>query len=482
MKCPYCGAEVRGDVCEYCGSEVRTKSAEIDEENTDKPKKSLKSRLLKILLVVVCVFVGLIGVGMVFGDSTPPVVHVADQTVPYGAKLSVNELASAKDDRSDTVTLRIDSVSSKKAEILSNGEEISFPDVGKYTITISGTDDSENTATTEVIVEVIDDVPPEIAEVGENASLAYGERLYISDKAVEENKLYVKAADEISDVNVKIAGIVPVSDGLTQESFSFDESSARFDQLGSYEVEVTVLDASQNHVEKKFVVNVVDKKNPVLDGLEESFTLAESDQEADFLGSVSANDEIDGDLTDRISVDTSKIKFGEVGEYTVAYSVSDNAGNTLTKTIPVIVKDSTPPDLELNEGTFNLTAGDSAPAYKSNVSAVDTEDGNVSSRIKVDDSDVDYDSPGTYTVVYTVEDLTGNTSTETAKVVVSAPERSISGGSSSSGSAEATDEGEVLITKTGECYHSHKCGSGDYFAVPLSEAKARGLRPCKRCY
>lgn len=42
--------------------------------------------------------------------------------------------------------------------------------------------------------------------------------------------------------------------------------------------------------------------------------------------------------------------------------------------------------------------------------------------------------------------------------------------------------GTVLITRTGECYHTHKCGNGTYFKVSLKEAKARGLRPCKKCY
>lgn len=42
--------------------------------------------------------------------------------------------------------------------------------------------------------------------------------------------------------------------------------------------------------------------------------------------------------------------------------------------------------------------------------------------------------------------------------------------------------GTVLITRTGECYHTHKCGNGTYFEVTLKEAKARGLRPCKKCY
>ena len=40
----------------------------------------------------------------------------------------------------------------------------------------------------------------------------------------------------------------------------------------------------------------------------------------------------------------------------------------------------------------------------------------------------------------------------------------------------------VYVTSTGECYHTHACGRGNYDRSPLKDAKAQGLRPCKKCY
>ena len=40
----------------------------------------------------------------------------------------------------------------------------------------------------------------------------------------------------------------------------------------------------------------------------------------------------------------------------------------------------------------------------------------------------------------------------------------------------------VYVTPTGKRYHSRICGNGDYYKVTLSEAKSRGLTPCKKCY
>lgn len=39
----------------------------------------------------------------------------------------------------------------------------------------------------------------------------------------------------------------------------------------------------------------------------------------------------------------------------------------------------------------------------------------------------------------------------------------------------------VYITGKGFCYHLKKCGKGNYYSVSLDEAKAKGLRPCKKC-
>lgn len=39
----------------------------------------------------------------------------------------------------------------------------------------------------------------------------------------------------------------------------------------------------------------------------------------------------------------------------------------------------------------------------------------------------------------------------------------------------------VYRTRTGKCYHKEPCGPGEYYEVPLSEAK-RTLEPCKKCY
>lgn len=43
-------------------------------------------------------------------------------------------------------------------------------------------------------------------------------------------------------------------------------------------------------------------------------------------------------------------------------------------------------------------------------------------------------------------------------------------------------ESTVYVTKTGSKYHAYKCGNGTYYATTLSDALARGLSPCSKCF
>lgn len=43
-------------------------------------------------------------------------------------------------------------------------------------------------------------------------------------------------------------------------------------------------------------------------------------------------------------------------------------------------------------------------------------------------------------------------------------------------------ESTVYITRTGEKYHTHKCGNGTFFASTLSTAQSMGLTPCSKCF
>ena len=111
--------------------------------------------------------------------------------------------------------------------------------------------------------------------------------------------------------------------------------------------------------------------------------------------------------------------FSTPGQYNVVLKGTDNSGNESTKTITVTVTDNIPPVFsELSEG-FSLTDKDkNAPDYLVGIAATDEIDGDITTNIKVDDSQVQYGKAGSYSVSYSVSDASGNAATATAPVLI----------------------------------------------------------------
>ena len=192
----------------------------------------------------------------------------------------------------------------------------------------------------------------------------------------------------------------------------------------------------------------------------------------------SANDDTDGDLTEDIIIDDSQVVYGEPGIYDIVVSVKDLSGNENSQTFKVSIADMVAPVISLSKTVFSVTEGDSAPDYLNIATASDNMDGELTRSVVVDDSNVNYDEPGTYPVVFKVSDSTGNETYETASITVSekVQERA------STQTETSNNDVIVLITKTGECYHRKECGRGNYFEATLETALNRGLRACEKCW
>ena len=195
-----------------------------------------------------------------------------------------------------------------------------------------------------------------------------------------------------------------------------------FSEPGLYSIVLTATDQSGNRSQKEITVTVIDKTPPVLNGLQENYTIAEKDTEKpNYLDGITATDEIDGDLTESIIIDDSKVKYKTVGTYNVTYTVSDKSENKATAAVPVIISDTTPPVITLSKTSISKTVIDSKPNYSYYVSKVeDANDGNVKSSLTVDDSSIDYKVPGTYNAVLHAQDKSGNTAESSMQVIITA--------------------------------------------------------------
>ncbi len=187
------------------------------------------------------------------------------------------------------------------------------------------------------------------------------------------------------------------------------------------------------------------------------------------------NSDIDGITIDE---DDETITLGALGTFEITVLAEDESGNESEAKVSIVVEDHVQPVLSLSQTTFSLTEGDLTPNYVSVADASDNVEGDLTAVISVDSSKVNYNSPGTYEVTYAVSDSSGNVTYQTATVTVAAKPQPAASSNVTSGASNS----QVMITRTGECYHTHKCGNGTYFWVSFSEAQSRGLRPCQKCY
>jgi len=130
---------------------------------------------------------------------------------------------------------------------------------------------------------------------------------------------------------------------------------------------------------------------------------------------VSASDDVDCDLTDKIVV-SSNLDINTVGTYTINYFVSDEASNLANAEVLVTVYEDLPPELNVNSlDEINVFQGSTfvLPSY----TAIDEIDGDLTINIRVED-DININVPGIYTLTFLVTDSGNNTVTKIVKVNV----------------------------------------------------------------
>ena len=133
----------------------------------------------------------------------------------------------------------------------------------------------------------------------------------------------------------------------------------------------------------------------------------------DYKAGVTATDNEDGPLTDKIEVVEETVKIDVVGSYQVTYKVTDKNNATTTKTITVTVTENKKPVINAEDKEViqyrELNELDG-------VSATDEEDGKV--EVKVKNSTVKLDTPGDYEITYQATDTYNQTTEKTIKVTV----------------------------------------------------------------
>ena len=135
---------------------------------------------------------------------------------------------------------------------------------------------------------------------------------------------------------------------------------------------------------------------------------------------VTATDEEDGDITNKIEILKNDVNVNEPGIYDVTYKVTDTQGASYTTTIKVTVNPKAAdlnacPVIQATDKT--LTVGDEFDPL-ADVTAEDEEDGDITDKIEILENEVDTTKPGKYEVTYKVTDSGGASHVKTIKVTV----------------------------------------------------------------
>ncbi len=179
---------------------------------------------------------------------------------------------------------------------------------------------------------------------------------------------------------------------------------------GQYEIVYSATDSKNNTTIKKRTVFV--SSAPII--THPGKTIVYLGESFDPRLGVTAIDAEDGDLTEQVLIGGDIVDTNSAGDYVVTYSVSDIAGSEAFET-RINVVTSRPiitgtDDLAINPGSvFDPLSG---------VEATDAEDGDITDRIEILSNNLNVDIPGTYTIIYYVEDKNGGNYTASRIITV----------------------------------------------------------------
>ena len=251
-------------------------------------------------------------------DEAPVVTSKNSITLSVGDKFEIKDLDLKVIDKEDgDIT--------DKAVIDKSDVDTSKP--GQYWVKVSVIDSHGNTVTKLIGVKVVEKAPA------------------VKDEApviTSKNSITLSVGDkfEIKDLDLKV---IDKEDGDITDKAVIDKSDVDTSKPGQYWVKVSVIDSHGNTVTKLIGVKVVEKapaakenqapvitsKNRVTIKVGHKLEITDLD--------LKVIDAEDGDITNKATIDASKVNINKPGEYWVSIVVSDSDGAQVTKLIGVDV-------------------------------------------------------------------------------------------------------------------------------------------------
>ncbi len=319
-------------------------------------------------------------------ETTAPTAECQDITVQLdaagNASISAQDINGGSSDNCGIAGIAIDKT------------DFGCDDLGANTVTLTATDDSENSATCEATVTVLDVTEPTAA--CQDITVHLG----------PDGKASISAAD-VDSGSADNCGIA----GMALDQTDFDCTD-----IGTNTVILTVTDGSDNPNTCEATVTVLDVTEPTAVCQDITVQL-----DTDGNATISAGD-VDGGSFDNcgiaaIAIDKTEFSCSDPQTNTVTLTVTDDSGNTSTCTATVTVEDNVAPTALCQNITVQLDANGNASINPTDVDNGSSDACGIASR-SLDTSIFDCSDVGANTVTLTVTDVNGNSSTCTATVTV----------------------------------------------------------------
>ncbi|MBC1373581.1 DUF5011 domain-containing protein [Listeria booriae] len=318
-------------------------------------------------------------------SNDAPVITASDKTLKKGGSFDPMAGVSASDTEDGNLT----------SSVRVTANDVDTSAVGTYHVTYSVTDSDGNTTTRTITVTVTSNDAPVIVA---------------SDQTIKKGKAF----DVMAGVSASDLEDGDVTAGITVTANDVDTNT-----VGTYHVTYSVTDSDGNTTTKTITVTITSNDAPTF--TTSDVYLKVGDKFNPYAG-ITASDTEDGDLTDRIDIDSSNVDMTKAGTYAVEYSVTDSDNNTTKITRHVYVRTNDKPVIHASDQTFKAGASFDPMA---GMSASDTEDGDITAKVTITANDVDANKAGTYHVTYSVTDSDDNTTTKTITITVLTNEKPV---------------------------------------------------------
>lgn len=248
-------------------------------------------------------------------DRTSPVMTTVSKSNGYVIDVDVNASNDIKKYIKAT-----DNVDGDVTPFIEASQKLDTSKLGSQTIDFSVTDNVGNTTRETYEFFVSDKVAPKINLKSKTVTVDYGSQFDYND--------YFNVSDNFDKKvsNVKV------------------ESHVNTKKIETSSVKIIATDSSDNKTENSFTVKVADMSAPkiILSKSKIDIKQGKSINVKNYL--VSASDNKDGNITSKVNISGS-VNTKKAGTYTIKYSVSDEAGNSSSKTLKITVVKPVKPNM-----------------------------------------------------------------------------------------------------------------------------------------